>query len=305
MNLQVVLERDVNGASAPRRADRDQDIPEALRRRDPAAAERLATRYGERAYRLACRITRNGPDAEDVVQDAFWTVVRKIDTFRGESAFGTWLYRIVANAAYLKLRGGKNRRHEISLDAVLPLFDERGRHAAPVADWSPRVEDPAIRTELRMALAAAIEELRAATRPRMRRSGRRGGSCRSSVRRPLNALPAHSSDAPRDPVHGSGERGGNRAAGRLGRPLRWEHAALLVPDEETLDVKLHWRLRWDDGDALHDEFVLRHDLLARVARFPVAGPAPHTRDAVQPESSISELAADEEAERGVHTPGLE
>ena len=120
MNLQVVLERDVNGASAPRRADRDQDIPEALRRRDPAAAERLATRYGERAYRLACRITRNGPDAEDVVQDAFWTVVRKIDTFRGESAFGTWLYRIVANAAYLKLRGGKNRRHEISLDAVLP-----------------------------------------------------------------------------------------------------------------------------------------------------------------------------------------
>lgn len=160
MDLQV-LERTVNGPSTPPRAEGDQDVLDALRRRDPTAAERLVTRYGERAYRLACRITRNGQDAEDVVQDAFWTVVQKIDTFRGEAAFGTWLYRIVANAAYLKLRGGKNRRHEMSLDELLPLFDERGRHAAPVADWSPRLEDPAIRTELRMALAAAIEELRA------------------------------------------------------------------------------------------------------------------------------------------------
>ena len=40
------------------------------------------------------------------MQDAFWTVVRKIDSFRGESAFGSWLYRIVANAAYQKLRTG-------------------------------------------------------------------------------------------------------------------------------------------------------------------------------------------------------
>jgi len=160
MNLRVVLERNLN-ASAPRRADGDQDTPEALRRRDPTAAERLVTRYGERAYRLACRITRNDQDAEDVVQDAFWTVVRKIDTFRGESAFGSWLYRIVANAAYVKLRGGKNRRQEISLGEALPLFDEGARHAAPVTDWSLYVEDPAMQTDLRMALAAAIEELRA------------------------------------------------------------------------------------------------------------------------------------------------
>jgi len=164
MNLQVVLERTVNAPSTPPRADRDQDVLDALRRRDPTAAERLVNRYGERAYRLACRITRNGHDAEDVVQDAFWTVVQKIDTFRGEAAFGSWLYRIVANAAYQKIRGRQNRRHELSLDEVLPVFDERGHHAVPVTDWSPRVEDPAMQAELRTALTAAIDELPAAYR---------------------------------------------------------------------------------------------------------------------------------------------
>src|SRR3989449_1213125 len=125
------------------------------------AAECLVTRYGERAYRLARRITGNGQDAEEVVQDAFWTVVRKIDTFRGESAFGSWLYRIVANAAYQKLRGRPGGRRELSLDELLPFFDESG-HVTPTADWSPRVDDPSLQAELRTALTAAIAELPAA-----------------------------------------------------------------------------------------------------------------------------------------------
>ncbi len=163
MNLQLVRERAMESA-APARADRDHDLLQTLRRGEPMAAEDLVTRYGERAYRLASRITGNGSDAEEVVQDAFWTVVRRIDTFRGESAFGSWLYRIVANAAYQKLRGRPSGRREISLDDVLPLFDERGRHAALVADWSPRVDDPAMQVELRTALSTAIEELPATYR---------------------------------------------------------------------------------------------------------------------------------------------
>ena len=163
MNLQLVRERAM-GSAAPARADRDHDLLQALRRGEPMAADDLVTRYGERAYRLASRITGNGSDAEEVVQDAFWTVVRRIDTFRGESAFGSWLYRIVANAAYQKLRGRSSSRREIPLDDVLPLFDERGRHAALVADWSPRADDPAMQVELRTALSTAIEELPAAYR---------------------------------------------------------------------------------------------------------------------------------------------
>src|SRR5213593_3830468 len=125
MNLQVV-ERKTEGVADSRGADGDGDLVEALRRDEPMAAERLVTRYGERAYRLASRITGNRQDAEEVVQDAFWAVVRKIDSFRGESAFGSWLYRIVANAAYQKLRRRRNREQELSLDEVLPFFDERG-----------------------------------------------------------------------------------------------------------------------------------------------------------------------------------
>src|SRR3989475_1915986 len=104
MNLDTVLEREPSPVPHRQRADRDLDLLEALRLHDPAAAERLVTTYGDRAFRLATSITGSEQDAEEVVQDAFWAVVRKIDTFRGESAFGSWLYRIVANAAYQKLR---------------------------------------------------------------------------------------------------------------------------------------------------------------------------------------------------------
>ena len=76
-------------AALPTRVDRDRQLVEALRRCEPAAAERLVATYGDRAYRLAIGITGTAQDAEEVVQDAFWTVIRKIDTFRGESAFGS------------------------------------------------------------------------------------------------------------------------------------------------------------------------------------------------------------------------
>jgi len=159
MSSVAVLEHETSIAVNRRRSDCDLDLLEALQLRDPTAAERLVATYGERAYRLATRITGNGQDAEEVVQDAFWTVVRKVDTFRGESAFGSWLYRIVANAACQKLRGRRGRDRDLSLDEVLPSFDAQGRHVGPMADWSARVDDHSVQTELRMALTSAIDEL--------------------------------------------------------------------------------------------------------------------------------------------------
>jgi RNA polymerase sigma-70 factor, ECF subfamily len=141
------------------RIDRDDPLVAALRRRDPTAAEDLVATYGDRACRLANRITGNAQDGEETVQDAFLSVIRKIDTFRGDSAFGSWLYRIVANAAYQRCRSRRGRGADVSLDRLLPAFDEHGRHVAPVADWSPSVDDPARQTELRMVLSTAIEEL--------------------------------------------------------------------------------------------------------------------------------------------------
>ena len=145
--------------AAPARVDRDWPIVEALRRHDPTAAERLVATYGNRAYRLAIRITGSGPDAEEAIQDAFWIVVRKIDTFRGDSGFGSWLYRIVANAAYGTRRRGHSRRFDRSLDEVLPVFDSHDQHRAPIDDWSARVDDPSVQSELRIVLTAALDEL--------------------------------------------------------------------------------------------------------------------------------------------------
>jgi RNA polymerase sigma-70 factor, ECF subfamily len=143
----------------PAKVDRNWTLVEALRRRDSTAADRLLETYGDRVYRLALRITGNAQDAEEVVQDAFWSVLRHIDTFRGESLLGSWIYRITANTAYQKLRRATHRRDELSLDQVLPISDD-GRHPGdPSGDWSAQIYDPAIQSELRDVLASAIDEL--------------------------------------------------------------------------------------------------------------------------------------------------
>jgi len=139
--------------------DRDGSLVAALRRGDPAAAEHLVAAYSDRAIRLATGITGSAQDAEEVVQDAFLSVIQKIDTFRGDAAFGSWLYRIVANGAYQRCRRRRRRGDDVSLDKLLPVFDQAGRHVAPVADWSVIIHDPARQTELRMVLSSAIDQL--------------------------------------------------------------------------------------------------------------------------------------------------
>jgi RNA polymerase sigma-70 factor (ECF subfamily) len=132
------------------------DLVEALRRQEPGATEALIAIYGDRTYRLAIRITGNPSDAEEVVQDAFWTVVRRIETFRGDAAFGSWLYRITANCAYTKLRARRARHHESSFDEISAPVDE---DPPSVHDWSAKVEDPALQVELRRVLTAALDTL--------------------------------------------------------------------------------------------------------------------------------------------------
>jgi RNA polymerase sigma-70 factor (ECF subfamily) len=148
----------VTVSSGPR-IDVDADLVEALRREDPDAAEQLVERFGDRVYRLAMRITGVKEDAEEAAQDALWTAARKISTFKGESAFGSWLYRITANAAYQKLRGRRAKAREIALDDVLPALDDDGRHFEPMADWSSRVDEQALNGELREVLERAIDRL--------------------------------------------------------------------------------------------------------------------------------------------------
>src|SRR5437870_9904965 len=142
-----------------RKVDTDAALVEGLRRDDPEAPELLVETFGDRVYRLALRITGSNEDAEEAAQDALWTAARKISTFKGESAFGSWLYRIAANAAYQKLRARRSKAHEIAIDDVLPSFDDDGRHFEPMADWSDRVDEQALQGELRPVLGDAIDGL--------------------------------------------------------------------------------------------------------------------------------------------------
>ena len=140
------------------RVDADADLVAALRAEMPDAAEKLVERFGDRVYRLAMRITGSKEDAEEAAQDALWTAARKIGMFKGESAFGSWIYRITANAAYQKLRTRRQKSAEIAMDDVLPSLDDE-RHFEPMDDWSNRVDERALQGELRQVLQEAIDGL--------------------------------------------------------------------------------------------------------------------------------------------------
>ena len=71
---------------------------------DAAAFEFLYQMHGRRVYALCLRMVNNPADAEDLMQEAFLQLFRKIGTFRGESAFSTWLHRMTVNVVLMRLR---------------------------------------------------------------------------------------------------------------------------------------------------------------------------------------------------------
>ncbi|MFD8395511.1 RNA polymerase sigma factor [Streptomyces sp. NPDC059680] len=82
---------------------------------DEEAFETLVRHYGPIMLQTATRLLGDRSEAEDAVQDAFVSAWRKLPEFRGDSAFGTWMYRIVTNRCLNVLRA---RRQVITLDAV-------------------------------------------------------------------------------------------------------------------------------------------------------------------------------------------
>ncbi|HXH05439.1 MAG TPA: sigma-70 family RNA polymerase sigma factor [Vicinamibacterales bacterium] len=92
------------GRTLPSRAT-DVEIAERCRRGDAAAFEELYRRHAARLYNLACRMLGTSADAEDAVQEVFLTAYRRIASYRGEAALGTWLYRLAVNHCVDRLRG--------------------------------------------------------------------------------------------------------------------------------------------------------------------------------------------------------
>jgi RNA polymerase sigma-70 factor (ECF subfamily) len=127
---------------------------------DMSAFEELVGRHEEKVYGLALRMTRSEADAAEIAQDTFLSAYQHLAEFRGEAAFGSWVHRIAANNALMRLR--RQRVLDIVSDDQLegPEFTERGSLAeAPETDWSRRADDKILDEELGRAIQEATDAL--------------------------------------------------------------------------------------------------------------------------------------------------
>lgn len=135
-------------------------IVERLRRRDEQALAELASLYGQKIFQLAFRYMRNHEDAEEVVQDVLMKVFRKIESFRGDSALSSWIYRITFNTAMSRLRRGKlTRAVEVTELEIGASMSDDGVNALDPADWSRMADEELLRQQMRERLAEAVEDL--------------------------------------------------------------------------------------------------------------------------------------------------
>ncbi len=127
---------------------------------DEHAFEEIVARYQARVFRLACRLTGSDADAADALQETFLQVYRRLGSFRNESRFSTWLYRVATNAALMQRRA-RARRPVESLEAFLPRFDTDGRLAeTPAAlQVAARADELIDRRALAEKARAGIERL--------------------------------------------------------------------------------------------------------------------------------------------------
>jgi RNA polymerase sigma-70 factor, ECF subfamily len=130
---------------------------DGLRRGDERASEALVRAHAGAMLAVARRFVGNDDDAADVVQDAFLSAFRSLNSFQGQSRLGTWLHRIVVNHSLMRLRSRK-RRGEVAIDGLLPKFDETGHHARRIVPWS-RPEDALSRAEVRDHVRECIDRL--------------------------------------------------------------------------------------------------------------------------------------------------
>ena len=162
-----IVEEERRGAGAvlpaevrdPAPDSEEQSLIQRVKAGDHDAFEVIFSRYVTRVYRQAFKLMGNKAEAEEVVQEVFLTIYQKVKTFRGESAFSTWIHRLTVNVGLTRLRRRK-RGKEVCLDDYLPQFQEDGHHRVrPVVDWSQDIERLVASKELQTIIQQAIDQL--------------------------------------------------------------------------------------------------------------------------------------------------
>lgn len=118
---------------------------------DQAAYRILVDRHARTIFRMAYRMTGSAEDADDVVQETFMRAFRKLDRFRADAAFATWIYRIGMNCGRDYLRSRK--RAPVELVDPADQLSERAMSVGPMQETNMN------RIEIRRKLRAAMEEL--------------------------------------------------------------------------------------------------------------------------------------------------
>jgi RNA polymerase sigma-70 factor (ECF subfamily) len=124
----------------------------------PLAPETIFHEYAPRVYHLAHRLLGNPTDAEDVAQEVFLQIIRKLSTFRGEAAFTTWLYRVTVNAA-LVYRRRRALREDYHVPEPPEEFAEDGSHRTLVRRWVISPEQEVLDQEAHEVIEQAIRAL--------------------------------------------------------------------------------------------------------------------------------------------------
>ena len=136
-------------------AERDEELVRRFRAGEPEAFTDLVRRHQQRVYSVCLRVLGDADAAADVAQDTFITVLRKLDGFRGDAAFTTWLHRVTVNACYDELR---RKRRRPMLHAVAEEGPEHGS-GPPAPDHADEVVGT---RDVARALASIPEEFRMA-----------------------------------------------------------------------------------------------------------------------------------------------
>jgi RNA polymerase sigma-70 factor, ECF subfamily len=128
------------------------DLIERAKLGDAQAFQALYDKHKRRVYSLCLRMTANTAEAEDLTQEAFLQLYRKIATFRGESAFSTWLHRLSVNVVLMHLR--KKSLPVVSLEETT----QGGEEDTPKKDFG--AEDLALAGSIdRLQLQRAVDDL--------------------------------------------------------------------------------------------------------------------------------------------------
>ncbi len=116
----------VTAAEADNQQATDYVLAQAASSGDMAAFETLYERHSRRVYSLCLRMTQNQSEAEDLAQEVFIQLFRKIGSFRGESAFTTWLHRLTVNQVLMHFRKRGVRMEQTTEDGETPVQIVRG-----------------------------------------------------------------------------------------------------------------------------------------------------------------------------------